>query len=113
MEVMGQRGSFHVYWIEVVVSKSIWDICVWGCFWEGWFGLLVIVVKWNLGIFGVGWWKCIWTSRFRSGYIDWRIVWHGCLVSVRKIVYVFAKLGCKRDRQLGQIAHVGYLFFQF
>ena len=70
MEVMGQRGSFHVYWIEVVVSKSIWGICIRGCFWEGWLDLLVIMVERNLGILGIGWWKGIWMSGFRSGYID-------------------------------------------
>ena len=100
MEVIGQRGSFHVYWIEVVFSKSVWEICIWGYFWKGWLGLLVIVVEWNLGILGVGWWKGIWTSGFRSGYIDWRIIWHGCLVDVMRIVYIFSKLGSKRDKQL-------------
>ena len=54
MEVMSQRGSFNVYGIGIVVPKSMWDICVWGCFWDSWFGMLVIVVKWNLGVLGVG-----------------------------------------------------------
>lgn len=74
---------------------------------------LVVLVKWDLDILGVRWWEDIWMSGFRHGYIGWRIVWHGCFVSVRRIVYTSAKLGSERNQWLDQVAHVRYFFFQF
>lgn len=52
MVVMGQGSSFHINGIEVVISGSIRRICIWNWFWNSWLSLLVVVVKWDLGILG-------------------------------------------------------------